>query len=114
MRTLSLFALILFTGCGTTVTEDLVTEESPIQEVVGCASIARAWCEHHIECGTVHDNISECMELIQWLYCPSDNSVASEDKSAMCYHDLTTAECGSFEMSWPGSCYDALGFEEGC
>lgn len=115
MRTISIIALTFLTACGVSQEEELaVTTEAPIQQVTGCGAIAKAWCEHHIACGSAYDNIAECMEVIQWMYCPSDNTVLSGDKAATCYHDLKTAECDSFEMSWPGSCYDALGFEEGC
>lgn len=116
MRLFSLFFALFLIGC--TPVEEQVESPEPMlmmkEEPTTCGSIARAWCEHHIKCGSVDNNIAECMELISWLYCGSDFQVENPSYGAACYHDLTTSECDSWEMSWPGSCYNALGIEEGC
>lgn len=112
MRGIVLVVLVSV-GCGPVVEPEPIMEP-PTSEITTCSAIIRAWCEHHIECGSVHDDLNECTGFMGYLYCGSDLQVPGEQYGAACYHDLTTAECDSWEMSWPGSCYAALDMEEGC
>jgi len=106
--------MMLCLSCGSEPAPNLTQVPSVPEEYHGCQGLMKAWCEHHIACGAVYDNVSECMGLISYFYCGSSFEIAKPEKGAACYYDLTTAECDSWEMSWPGSCYEALAIEEGC
>ena len=118
MKKLSILFFLLFPACGSEEiqpSEDISTvADVNLEDVPSCDKIIHAWCDYHIACDNVDDNITECIELMTYLYCPANGEVDNERYAVMCYHDLTTAECDAFEMSWPGTCYEALGFEEGC
>jgi len=104
-------------ACGEVEEPKPVVEVTELPEVVkttDCFSLIHAWCDYHIGCGTVRDNISECMDLMGYLYCPADGSVESKRYAGVCYQDLTTAECGDHETGWPAACYGALGIEGDC
>lgn len=109
----ALIVFLLLAGCDVSDV-DAVGTHAELKETTTCESIVRAWCEYHIECGTVNNNITECTHMMSWLYCSDDIELENSEYGAMCFHDLKTSECNEYENSWPGSCYYVLGIEESC